>query len=205
MAVPTRLPTTLPINSAASAKNVINYTKQVKQEARDQKLNLSLQNLGSNLMASRDAIVTSFGDTASGVANAYKNSAMSASASQASVDAANSMAWQNFFETQAYNSAEAKANRDWQERMSNTSYQRAVADMLAAGINPILAYSQGGASTPSGSSASVSQSSFKSASLDEFDDVAKLLALIAFLPSVVGQVFSSASSLRSALKDAFKK
>lgn len=45
--------------------------------------------------------------------------------------------------------ANAKAMR-FSKRMSNTSYQRGMKDMRRAGLNPILAYKQGGASEPAG-------------------------------------------------------
>jgi len=48
-----------------------------------------------------------------------------------------------------------RENQAWMERMSNTEYQRGTKDMLAAGLNPMLAFSQGGASTPSSSAATV--------------------------------------------------
>ena len=53
--------------------------------------------------------------------------------------------------------AEAQKNRDYQTEMSNTSIQRRMADLKAAGLNPLLAVESAGAgaSTPSGSQADI--------------------------------------------------
>lgn len=54
-----------------------------------------------------------------------------------------------------YNSAEAAAERAFAKEMRGTAYQDTVKDMIAAGINPILAANNGATATPSGASASI--------------------------------------------------
>lgn len=64
--------------------------------------------------------------------------------------------WQ---ESADYNAKQAQIDRDFQAYMSNTAYQRAVKDLLAAGLNPILAVGNMGASTPVGAMGQMSSAS----------------------------------------------
>lgn len=53
------------------------------------------------------------------------------------------------------NKAIAQDNRDFQAEQNATAYQRAVADLKAADLNPMLAYTNGGAASGSGSTATM--------------------------------------------------
>lgn len=91
-------------------------------------------------------------------------SANNTSAAHAAEDANR---WNQSFMNQSmdYNHDEAEINRNWQEYMSNTSHQREVQDLLKAGLNPILS-AHGGATTPSGATASSSAQSAAQANTD---------------------------------------
>jgi len=68
----------------------------------------------------------------------------------------NQKQWDMAQAANAASAEQAQKQMDFQERMRETQYQTAIKDMQKAGLNPMLAYHQGGAGTPSGAMGQVS-------------------------------------------------
>ena len=99
-----------------------------------------------------------------------------------------------------FSSAEAQKNRDYQTYMSNTAYQRGIADMRKAGLNPALFYSKGsGASTPAGSAASAGGTPSGGRPSGTASSTGQLAILLA---SVVGTAITAAGKIGAATKTA---
>ena len=96
-------------------------------------------------------------------------------------------------EATAANMAAAQNQMDFQERMSNTAYQRARADMEKAGINPMLMTQQGGASSPAGASGSAVSAHVENAVIPALTAAKDVLATTA----AVNKAFSEADEADS--------
>lgn len=81
--------------------------------------------------------------------------------------------------TNAFNAAEAQKQRDYDERMSNTTYQRSVKDMLSAGLNPATLVGGSMSAVSNGSGAAATGSGNGKGALSAFLNAAGNLIKVA--------------------------
>lgn len=153
----------------------------------------------------------------------YGNAATSQA--MTSAERANNIAIENWTRAADFNAEEAEKARAWQERMANTVYQRTVKDMIAAGINPILAANMGlgTASVSSAPTATMgnpmsymantypeSQSSSQSTSEGYSESYSQSLSGLAYLADAIGNAIGAMTSAHNisisleGLRDIFK-
>lgn len=123
----------------------------------------------NSVSAAAQKAAANFNQASADNANAINQSTLASQYGYNSAAWADAANWnENMFnQSMAFNAEQAELNRQWQERMDNTKYQRAIKDMKAAGLNPVLAVTGNGISVGSGgggAAASVSAPSMGAAS-----------------------------------------
>lgn len=100
-------------------------------------------------------------------------------------------------EQRQWSAEQAQKQMDFQERMSNTAYQRAKKDMMSAGLNPYLMMSGiSPSSSPTGTMASTTSREV----YNKNDTLDRDLAIMQALTQVLGSILNSASKVALPVK-----
>lgn len=160
----------------------------------------------AQLATAADKAATVISSTTQTAQDAFNQSQASADKAMqfSAAQAAEQMAFQKAMmeNMQAYNSAEAAKQRKWQEQMRATAYQATVKDMIAAGINPIMAAQLGATGVGTGATAS---SGMPSGAMGQSAQAHMEQQIVPNMIRTIGYAVGTAKAAAEALPDYQKK